>query len=176
MPENNTVASGKLEKAKLISEESETIEFMFNPSEISFTHSITLSEEKGARTDKGLPKVSFAYPNPSQITISNILFDTYEQGTDVLEYINKFKKALDFAEKGSAKGKRPPIYTFIWGQNKYLHCFIDRLSYKLTRFLPDGTPVQARIDQLTLKEVDETFRQANSGKEYVVDRAGNGRQ
>ena len=172
---NNTVASGKLEKAKLISEESETIEFMFNPSELSFEYSNTWREEEGARTDKGLPKVSFASPNASQITISNILFDTYEQGTDVLEYINKFKKALDFAEKGSAKGKRPPIFIFIWGQNKYLQCFIDRLSYKLTRFLPDGTPVQAQIDQLTLKEVDESLPQADSRKEFVVDRAGNGR-
>ncbi|MGK7915009.1 MAG: hypothetical protein AB4038_05600 [Prochloraceae cyanobacterium] len=49
------------------------------------------------------------------------------------------------------------------------------IYYKLTRFLPDGTSVQAKIDQLTLKEVDESFRQVDSRKEYVVDRAGNGR-
>ena len=171
---NNTVASGKLEKAKLISEESETIEFMFNPSEISFTHSNTFNCDQGARTNKGIPKISFAHPNPSQITISNILFDTYEQGTDVLKYINLFIKALDFAEKGSAKGKRPPIYTFIWGQNNYLRCFIDTLSYRLTRFLPNGTPVQARIDQLTLKEVDEPF--GNSNQDFVVDRTHNVRK
>jgi len=175
MPNNNAIATGKLEKAKLISDESDTIEFMFNPNELSFEHSITLREEEGSRTEKGLSKVSFAYPNPSKITIGNILFDTYEEQSNVLVYIDKFRKALDFAEKGSAKGKRPPVYTFVWGNNKYLRCFIDSLTYKLTRFLPDGTPVQAKIDSLTLKEVDESFSQANSGKSYTVNRTGNGR-
>ena len=40
---SNTVDSGQWEKAKLIFEESETIEFMFNPTEISFTQLFTLS-------------------------------------------------------------------------------------------------------------------------------------
>ena len=172
MTRNNSVASGKLEKAKLISEESEIIEFMFNPNEISFEHSNNWTQNNGARTDKGLPKVSFASPNLSQITISNIVFDTYEQGTDVLKYIDKFKKALDFAEKGSAKGKRPPIFTFVWGQNKYLRCYIDKIAYKLTRFLPDGTPVQAKIDNIILKEVDEL----DSSTDPVVDRKEDSRQ
>ena len=171
---NNTVASGKLEKAKLISEESETIEFMFNPSELSFTHSNTFNCDQGSRTASGIPKISFAHPNPSQITISNIRFDTYEQGTNVLEYINLFIKALDFTKKGNDIVKRPPIYTFIWGQNNYLRCFIDTLSYTLTRFLADGTPVQARIDQLTLKEVDGPFGDSNT--DFVVDRTHNVRK
>ncbi|MEO1353848.1 MAG: hypothetical protein AAFW84_34695 [Cyanobacteria bacterium J06635_15] len=49
--------------------------------------------------------------------------------------------------------RRPPVYYFIWGTHNYLTCMIDSLSFKLTMFLPDGTPVRAMVD-LSLKEVD----------------------
>lgn len=166
------IPSGKLEKAQLISDESDTIEFMFNPSELDFSHSNIMKESEGARTSKGLPKISFAHPNPSKITIKNIYFDTYEKGTSVLEEINKFIAALDFATKGDAKGQRPPIYTFVWGQNQYLRCFIGSISYTLTRFLLDGTPVQATIGSLELKEVDEM---EGGSTNYSVNRSSGGR-
>ena len=151
----NSTPSGKLEKAKLISQESDTIEFMFNPNELVFQRSIQVNASKGARTKTGLPKVSFAYPEPYTLTISNIVFDTYEDGSNVMDkYINKLKKSVEFATKGSGKDKRPPIYIFTWGQQQYIRCFVQQLTYRLTRFLRDGTPVQARVD-LTLKEVDK---------------------
>ncbi|MDB9314380.1 hypothetical protein PN462_14810 [Spirulina sp. CS-785/01] len=166
------IPTGKLEKAQLISDESDNIEFMFNPTELDFSHSNTMQEADGARTEKGLPKVSFSHPNPSKITLKNIYFDTYETGTSVLEHINKFIAALDFATKGTAKGKRPPIYTFVWGQNQYLRCFIESLDYTLTRFLLDGTPVQAVIGSLDLKEVDQMDGGDTS---YSVNRQSGGR-
>ena len=49
--------------------------------------------------------------------------------------------------------KHPPVYYFIWGQENYMTCMITKLSYKLTMFLPDGTPVRALVD-VSLKEVD----------------------
>lgn len=154
---NQNIASGKLEKAILIHQprdSSKDIEFMFNPNELVFQQSIQLNESHGARTQTGMPKVSFAYPQPCVLTISDILFDTYEQGTSVLEYINKLIKAVNFAESGPAANKRPPTYIFTWGQHQYLRCFVEQVIYKLNLFLSDGTPVQARVD-LTLKEADE---------------------
>lgn len=148
------VASGKLEKAKLISQESDTIEFMFNPTELLFDHSLSVNPSRGARTSSGLSKVSFAHPEPCTLTISNIIFDSYESGTSILPSINLLKQAVSFATKGSAAKKRPPTYIFAWGKQQYMRCFVTRLSYRLTRFLPDGTPVQARVD-LTLTEVDK---------------------
>ena len=151
----NSVASGKLEKARLISRESDTIEFMFNPTELVFQRSIQVNASKGARTKTGIPKVSFAYPEPYTLSISNIVFDTYEEGSNVMDkYINKLKKSVEFSTKGSGRYKRPPIYVFAWGKQQYIRCFVEQLTYRLTRFLRDGTPVQARVD-LTLKEVDK---------------------
>ena len=147
--------SGNLVKATLISDDgAPTIEFMFNPTELLFEGVVETSESPGARTqDKGQPKVSFSHVKAYKVTLNKILFDTYENGENVVnKYINNFKKAVEFV----AGKERPPIYQFMWGKQVYLRrCFIEKLSYKLTMFLPDGTPVRAVIDSLTLKEADE---------------------
>ncbi len=147
--------SGNLVKARLTSKDGvPNIEFMFNPSELLFEGIVETSENPGARTeDKGQPKVSFSHVKAYKVTINNILFDTYEDGSDVVEkYIKPWKKALQFV----SGEERTPIYTFSWGDKRYLRrCFVEKLNYKLTMFLPDGTPVRAIIDSLTLKEADE---------------------
>jgi hypothetical protein len=165
-----------LVKAKLIALESAApdIEFMFNPTQLDFSQQINLNKSSGARTAKGLPKVSFGYPEPCKLTINNLLFDTYEQGTSVLTYLQNFEKAVNFAEAGAGQEKRPPIYVFTWGAQQYLRCFITSLSYSLTMFLPDGTPVRAKIN-LTLEEVDEPVSQPGISTPSSVDREGDNR-
>ncbi|MFB2891752.1 hypothetical protein ACE1CI_02295 [Aerosakkonemataceae cyanobacterium BLCC-F50] len=155
--------SGNLVKARLISNDGvPSIEFMFNPTELVFEGVVETSESPGARTqDKGQPKVSFSHVKAYKVTINKILFDTYESGEDVVKkYISNFRKAVEFVP-----GKeRPPIYQFLWGQQVHLRrCFIEKLTYKLTMFLPDGTPVRAVIDSLTLKEADEPQENAPQG-------------
>ncbi|MEL7039554.1 MAG: hypothetical protein AAFO04_28675 [Cyanobacteria bacterium J06592_8] len=129
--------------------------FMFNPGELVFEGVVETSDNPGSRSqDRGIPKVSFSHTKAYKVTINNILFDTYEAGTNVVTtFIEPFRKAVEFA-----KGKeRPPIYMLIWGNQVYLRrCFIEQLNYKLTMFLSDGTPVRAVIDSLTLKEVEDT--------------------
>lgn len=130
------------------------IEFMFNPTELTFTGSVKYNENQGAQAEKtGKSKVSYSNVNPYTVTISNILFDTYEDGIDVVKaHIEKFRNAIVFVP---AK-KRTPMYRFIWGEQEYLRrCVVESLTYKLTMFLADGTPVRAVIDSLTLKEADE---------------------
>jgi hypothetical protein len=130
------------------------IEFMFNPAELAFEGVVDTAESPGARTeDKGQPKVSFSHVKAYTVTINQVMFDTYEDRTDVVQrYIEPFRKAVQFVQGQ----QRPPIYTLMWGKQVYLRrCFVEKLSYKLTMFLPDGTPVRAVIDNLTLKEADE---------------------
>jgi len=142
------------------------IKFMFNPTELTFEKTVETSENKGSRSEeKGQAKVGFANTNPYKVTINKILFDTYETGEDVVQkYIEPFRKAVQFPEQqndkpgsgGKSKKERTPLYTFKWGSNVYLrYCFVERLTYKLTMFLPNGTPVRAVIDSLSLKEADE---------------------
>lgn len=153
-PNQTSDKSGNLVKAKLMSDEAPPIEFMFNPSELVFERSIATKAGDATRTEsKGIPKVSFSHIEACKLTINKIIIDNYEKGEGVKEFIDKIKEAVEFV----AGKERPPIYTFVWGSQTHLkRCFIDKITYKFTMFLPDGTPVRAVIDSLTLKESDET--------------------
>ena len=146
-------------KAKLIAQGGgDDIEFMFNPTELDFSRSMNLNRSDGARTDEGLPKVTFGSPEPYKLSLSNLTFDTYETGKNVYtEYISKFQQAVEFLDDK----ERPPIYLFTWGSQEYLRCFVQSLSYKLTLFLADGTPVRAVVN-LSLEEIGETTSSGNT--------------
>lgn len=146
-----------LEKAQLKCHDSaKNIEFMFNPKELAFKFEVETADNSGARSEKtGRPKISFSNLPPKIITISNILFDTYETRENVIEkYIKPFQQATNFVED-SKEVQRPPLYSFMWGITYLDYCFIEDVSYKLTKFLSDGTPVRAVIDSLTLKETEK---------------------
>ena len=145
----------QLQKAllKAIDFDVDDIEFMFNPNEIAFSRSMSLEQAKGARTESGQNKTSFKHPNPYSLTVNNIIFDTYETGESVLKYVQKFGTAVEFTQKGEGEKKRPPIYLFTWGENRYLRCFVKKFDFKLSLFLPDGTPVRANIN-LSLEQVE----------------------
>ncbi|HEY9728978.1 MAG TPA: hypothetical protein V6D50_21215 [Chroococcales cyanobacterium] len=153
-----------LEKAKLINtdDRKKSIEFMFNPNLLNFSRTISLEQAPGARTKEGENKTSFKHPNPYSLTINNVILDTYESGKNVLEDVGKFTKAVEFSQGGNGKNQRPPIYVFTWGKERYLRCFIKTLSFKLTLFLPDGTPVRAILD-LTLEQVDSPTAKPSQG-------------
>ena len=130
------------------------IVFMFNPKELSFSLAMQTSDNPGARsTRSGSPHVSFNSMPARQIALREIWFDTYENGKDVLkEHIQAFIDAVKFSEDR----QRPPTYAFMWGDNAYFdYCFIEQVSYRLTKFLPDGKPVRAVIDALVLKETEK---------------------
>lgn len=145
-----------LEKAKLIvhsspfNSEARDIKFMFNPTEISFTRTAIWDHDLGNRGSSLLPKVNFSGVEPYKFTLSNLLFDTYETKTSVMQqYINNIKQGVSARAEAPS---RPPVYIFVW-KNKYFHCVMESLTYKLTMFLADGTPVRALVD-ITLREVD----------------------
>lgn len=189
--------NGSIAKAMLIPRDLgiPTIEFMFNPNQLTFNGQVKISDSYGSRDDKGTPKVSFSYIEPTNVSIGDITYDTYESGENVVEkYIEPFQAALQFVDEynknlplsvggianeaakevrnqlGKVKGgfakeisdtlkgiigedHRPPIYRFVWGDQVYLrNCFIQSLTYKLTMFLPDGTPVRAVVSGLTLTQ------------------------
>jgi hypothetical protein len=130
-----------------------TINFLFNPDQIGFKDKSNTQQDTGANNSgSGRPKVSFSGKEATTLDMQNIFFDTYEDGRDVIKtYIQPLKEATTFIEKI----RRPPIYEFRWGNQQYFRkCFVESVSYKLTMFLPDGTPVRAVVD-ISLKEADE---------------------
>ncbi|MEE3717256.1 hypothetical protein V2H45_10900 [Tumidithrix elongata RA019] len=145
--------TGQLVKAMLTTTDSgaTSITFQFNPTELNLKRSIKLNRAEGTRTASGMPKISFARPEPATVTLSNLVFDTYEAGTSVYTKLDPILKAVDFV---SESVQRPPIYVLAWGSKSYLKCFVTDIDYSLTMFLEDGTPVRAKVT-LTLQEVDD---------------------
>lgn len=145
----------RLEKAKLVvysdpSGDAEDIEFMFNPTELDFTRTIRWDSDVGNRGNSLLPKVNFSGVEPYSFTLQNLLFDTYEQKTSVVEeYIENIKKGATARADAHA---RPPVYILTW-EDTYFHCVMTSLNYRLTLFLSDGTPVKAIVN-ISLQEVD----------------------
>jgi hypothetical protein len=142
-----------LEKGKLIKVDGDgaDIVFMFNPTEISFSRTSNWSSDPGNRGDELLPKVNFAGVEPYKFTISKLLFDTYETKESVItKYIENIKKGVTAP---TGQNNRPPVYVFTW-RDEYFHCVMTSLTYTLTMFLSDGTPVRASVD-ITLQEVDK---------------------
>ncbi|WP_248277821.1 hypothetical protein [Brasilonema sp. UFV-L1] len=146
------MASQSLEKAKLIAYqgEAEDIELMFNPTEISFSRTVNWEKHRGNRGTTLLPKVNFSGVEPYKFTLKQLIFDTYETKESVMTYIDIIKQGVETI-KGKPD-KRPPVYIFTWN-DKYFHCVIQSLTYTLTMFLSDGTPVRAMVD-ISLEEVD----------------------
>jgi hypothetical protein len=128
----------------------EAINFQFNPSSLSFSRSVTWKTES-AYTAAGFPKVSYSNRSPETLSLKNLWFDTYENATkkSVLDLIAPIIKATEVV--GSLK--RPPVYIFAWGDD-YLKCVVTNISYELTLFLADGTPVRAKVS-IDLQEVDD---------------------
>ena len=154
--------AAQLVKATLIAhnQEAKSIELMFNPTDISFTRNVVWEAAK-VSGDGLLPKINFSNVTPYQLTLKQLLFDTYETKKSVMtEYINTIKAGVT-TKKG--EGNRPPVYIFTWGETEYFYCVITALTYTLTMFLSDGTPVRAMVD-ISLQEV-ETGKNLPGGKE-----------
>jgi hypothetical protein len=147
----------KLEKAKLmvhstLGGNAQDIEFMFNPTELDFSRQIAWHSSRGNRGTTLLPKVNFSGVEPYTFTLQNLLFDTYEQKESVLKkYIDNIKLGAT-AKSSDSTRSRPPVYVLTW-HDKYFHCVMTSLNYRLTLFLPDGTPVKAIVN-IGLQEVD----------------------
>jgi hypothetical protein len=126
------------------------IKLMFNPTELEFNRRILWDSDVGNRGTTLLPKVNFSGVQPYEFALRNLLFDTYEKKKSVLkEHIENIMKG---ATSRSNAHTRPPVYIFTW-KDKYFHCVMTNLNYRLTLFLEDGTPVKAIVN-ITLEEVD----------------------
>jgi len=99
-------SSQQLQKAYLYSQIDPVnpIEFMFNPTDLQFSRTVDIQTQCGAVTSKGLPKVVFGHVAPYELSLSGIVFDTFEKGTSVINEIQPLLDAVDFTKFNGAAG------------------------------------------------------------------------
>lgn len=130
---------------------------MFNPFEYTVSKTNTYKEESRNRSD--VPSFEFEKAGPQTLKLT-LLFDTYEDDTDVSLETNKLWKLME--SKTRREGNRtkkvpPPEVAFEWGVFRFV-AVITNMTQKFTLFKPDGTPVRA--------DVEVTFTQHKDVNDY----------
>lgn len=151
---------GKLEKAKFIvykdvelSSKIKEIEFFINPHTIQVTKEAQLKEEAAAG---GTQEKKYSLTYPICLKLSEIWFDTYDDRSSVrTKYINDIESLLDYIPETHYL----PVVVFNWGQwhgtgaiPAEYKFFVNKVTVDYTLFLPDATPVRAKVD-VSLEQV-----------------------
>lgn len=172
-----------LEKALITNTVTGTkIHVQFNPEEYTQTREINYAQA----AIPGLSAPILQFMNGNMQTLEMELFlDSYEQhkvGTKVVNQAQSdvrdlVKQVTDLMTIDPAK-HAPPVLLFTWGKSLAFTCVLARATQKFVMFLPDGTPVRARLNvtfneyrnaDLEAKEIKRET--SDYSKRYVVSQA-----
>ena len=128
-------------KITVLTKDKKEIEVDYNPPEYSISRSATVAGE-GAN-------VKFTKVDHADFTV-NLMFNTYEKGTDVRKKYKDIIELMIPTEEGKDT-KQPPVCVFGWGDFTYKG-FITKIDQKFTMFKGDGTPVRATLS-VTFKNI-----------------------
>lgn len=141
---------GQTEASKELSDLS--VEFFLNPETLSISKSLEVEE---IQTAQNRDEVRYQRTRPIEMDIPDLWFDTYETRKNVRkEYIERLENLVDFYQDTH----HSPAVMLVWGKfteetqksNEYLF-YVTGLKVVYAMFLPDGTPVRAKVS-LTLQQ------------------------
>lgn len=131
-------------------EVTETIRVPFNPTEYDVESSVQYDEvEVPGYTS---PVTQFVSGSADSLSME-LFFDTYEAREDVREQTGKIESLLELDEKRHA----PPVLRVAWAGFQFT-CVLESASASYTLFLPNGTPVRARMN-VTFTEYTPPIKQ-----------------
>jgi hypothetical protein len=127
-----------LKKAQLGPKGGRALPVLFNPTRYSLSAASRVNQTAALGT--AAPVTEYAGAGPRTLTM-DLLFDTYEAGTDVRDHTGRVYRLL---EPAGASAKAPPECVFQWGRWSFTGMLED-VRGDFTLFLPDGTPVRATL-------------------------------
>ena len=144
-------------------EDRQELPVSFYPTEFSLNESV----EYGEQNIPGLTSPVTQFGSGGAATLSmELLFDTYEQGRDVRE---EFVDNVDALLEVDEELHTPPILRVVWGNLTEYKWILESADKRFTTFLPDGTPVRARVD-VTFKEYKQPDEQLRDAPRSSADR------
>jgi hypothetical protein len=149
----------------------ERISAMFNPEEYTVNKDINYAQTgvPGLRA----PIIQFVHGNMGTLEME-LFLDTYEEhregsrtlnpaGEDVCNLTRKITDLMSI----DATTHAPPVLLFTWASLSFT-CVLARASQRFIMFLPDGTPVRARL-QVTFNEFNNVELEAKEVKRETAD-------
>ncbi|MET0459469.1 MAG: LysM peptidoglycan-binding domain-containing protein [Ilumatobacteraceae bacterium] len=161
-----------LEKATITNTVSrQRIPVLFNPEEYSLKRDIGYSS--AAVFGQSAPILQFVSGNQQTLDME-LLLDTYEEhreggrtvargGTDVRRLTEKITDLMNIDPTTHA----PPVLLFAWASLTFT-CVLSRVTQQFIMFLPDGTPVRARLS-VTFSEYRNPDLEAEQVKRETAD-------
>jgi hypothetical protein len=141
----------------------DVVEFMFRPTELTFSKSVQWNQSndlRQAKRGRNLPPPDFRSGDPITLEL-NLLFDTYDvSGDSKVDVRSQTKKLWDMAlitqsrQVNQTTLGSPPKVRFSWGSGEPLIAVITSISETFILFLPDGMPVRSRI-KIALRQADD---------------------
>lgn len=149
----------------------EMIPVMFNPEDYALNREVNYAPS----TIPGLsgPVLQFVAGNMQTLEME-LLLDTYEQhrvGSRVLnaarDDVRKLTRRITDLMNVQPETHAPPVLLFTWASLSFT-CVLARASQRFLMFLPDGTPVRARIS-VTFSEFRNLDLEAKEVKRETAD-------
>ena len=161
-----------LEKALIINTvKNEKIPVMFNPEEYTVNRDINYAQT--AVPGLSAPIIQFVHGNAETLEME-LFLDTYEShkesnrtlnkaGADVRTLVRSVTNLMTIEPSTHA----PPVLLFTWASLSFT-CVLTRATQHYIMFLPDGTPVRARV-QVTFSEFRNVDLEAKEIKRETAD-------
>lgn len=149
----------------------ERVPVMFNPEDYSLSRENNYAQI--AVPGLSAPVIQFSHGNQQSLEME-LFFDTYEghregsrtiaaAGEDVRRHVRRLTDLMNIQPATHA----PPVLLFTWGSLAFT-CVLARATQKFILFLPDGTPVRARV-QVVFSQYNNAELEAKEIKRETAD-------
>ncbi len=149
----------------------ERVAVMFNPEDYSVSRENNFAQV--AVPGLSAPIIQFSHGNQQSLEME-LFLDTYEThregsrqiagaGDDVRKHVRQITDLMNIQPATHA----PPVLLFTWGSLAFT-CVLARATQKFVLFLPDGTPVRARV-QVSFSQYNNAELEAKEIKRETAD-------
>lgn len=129
-----------------------TIDFQFNPKELSLTKNAKWKREAQRNAERSGPP-EFTGSDPCKLSVEMFLDATAAMDDSVVKAVEKLFSCVVPTEKSLSNDKgSPPWVIFHWGGLTSFPAFASEVAAKYTLFTPSGTPVRA-VCTVKLEEI-----------------------
>jgi nucleoid-associated protein YgaU len=129
-----------------------TIDFQFNPKEVTIAKTVKWGSEAASGAKKAAPP-EFKGPEPGKLTLEMFFDATAKHDGSVVEAVDKLFSCCAPTDKTLASDKpMPPLVVFKWGAITSFPAYITSVSAKYTLFSAAGVPIRA-ICTVSLQEM-----------------------
>ena len=133
---------------------SDPIVVQFNPKEYSVSNEVKYSDHAVPGSETTISQ--FVSGESPKLTME-LMFDSIEASRQdnkkkIGDVTDKTKQIVELTHI-NGELHRPPIVTFVWGKVSFQGIVVD-VKQQLLMFLPDGTPVRAKLE-ITIKAVHD---------------------